>query len=418
MIMKRLLSLILCFALVLTGCSTGTKTEKTQQSQEESTVTTTETSDVSADAEETESNIVDSETYLNQFTDLDDPKLLQCVSDQVYSTLEADLDSEDYIVEDVAAVYISKEYLEEVAYNSQSNIFFGYTLEEVEAQFDGGKYVFTLGDDNQTTVKEFEDYDDTYEQIAKNVAIGTGVILVCVTVSVVSGGAGVPAAVSMVFAASAKTGTIMALSSAGIGGVAAGVVKGIQTKDFKEATKAGALAASEGFKWGAITGVITGGFSKALELKNAATAAETAEEVAEETANVATKIPTPREAELEALEAYGGTEQVSYLAGEEVAMNTPGATRPDVVRQVGDHLEAIEVKNYDLENADSVKTLYKELTRQVSSRVENLPSGSTQRIVLNTEGRGFSQELIDEVVENIRVNLKDIYPNIPIDIMG
>ena len=38
---------------------------------------------------------------------------------------------------------------------------------------------------------------------------GSGVILVCVTVSVVTGGAGAPA-VSMIFAASAKSGAIFA----------------------------------------------------------------------------------------------------------------------------------------------------------------------------------------------------------------
>ena len=102
----------------------------------------------------------------------------------------------------------------------------------------------------------------------KNVAIGTGVILICVTVSAVSAGVGAPA-VSMIFAASAKTGTLMALSSGGLGAISAGVVRGIQTGDFKEAIEAAALAGSEGFKWGAITGVISGGASEAIALKGA-----------------------------------------------------------------------------------------------------------------------------------------------------
>lgn len=413
--MKKLLALLLSASLALTACSpvaadkreTKNSTEKTQLE---------DTAEESVDDDQT-SYTMDSEEYLNQFTSLDDPALLQCVSDEIYATLEADLNSDDYIVQDVNAVYISKEYLEEVAYNSQSNIFFGYTLAEIEEQFDGGKYVFTVGDDDQTLVQEFEDYDDTYEQVAKNVAIGTGVILVCVTVSVATGGAGAPA-VSMIFAASAKTGTIMALSSAGIGGVASGIVKGIQTKDFDEAKKAAALSASEGFKWGAITGVITGGFSKALEIKKAANAAQAAAETAEEAALVGSKIPTPREAELLALEKYGGTEQVSYLAGKEVAMNTPGATRPDIIRQVGDHLEAIEVKNYNLESSASRNTLLKELSRQVTQRAKDLPEGTTQRIVLNTQGRGYSENLVNEVVQSIRDMLKNVGPNIPIDIMG
>ena len=53
--------------------------------------------------------------------------------------------------------------------------------------------MFTLGDDGDTIVTAFEAYDDTYEKVIKNVAIGTGVILICVTVSIVSEGFGVPA---------------------------------------------------------------------------------------------------------------------------------------------------------------------------------------------------------------------------------
>ena len=128
--------------------------------------------------------------------------------------------------------------------------------------------MFTLGDDGQTVVTEFQKYDDTYDQMLKNVAIGTGVILVCVTVSIVTYGAGAPA-VSMIFAASAKTGTIMALSSGVFSGVSAGVVKGIETGDLNESMKAAALAGSEGFKWGAISGTIAGGAGEAIALKGA-----------------------------------------------------------------------------------------------------------------------------------------------------
>lgn len=203
-----------------------------------------------------------------EFTGLDDSALLTYMEDSIYTNLITELDNEMYFVENVSAVYISKEYLEEVAYNSQENIYFGYTLSELDAYFQGTRYVFTLGDDGQTIVTEFQEYDDTYEQILKNVAIGTGVILICVTVSVVSGGLGAPA-VSMIFAASAKTGTIMGLSSGLFSGVSAGVVTGMETGDFDEAMKAAALAGSEGFKWGAITGSVAGGAGEAIALKGA-----------------------------------------------------------------------------------------------------------------------------------------------------
>lgn len=252
--MKRLIALILVCAL-LAGC--------TPQVNNSSTDPTTSMTEVQQTIEYTFT-----EEDMPEFTGLDDTALLTYLEDTVYTNLVTELDNEMYFVENVSAIYISKEYLEEVAYNSQENIYFGYTLSELDAYFQGTRYVFTLGDDGQTIATEFQEYDDTYDQILKNVAIGTGVILICVTVSVVSGGLGAPA-VSLIFAASAKTGTIMGLSSGLFSGVSAGVVTGIETGDFDEAMKAAALAGSEGFKWGAITGSVTGGTGKAIALKGA-----------------------------------------------------------------------------------------------------------------------------------------------------
>ena len=253
--MKRLIALILVCAL-LTGCTPQTNSDGIQ---EETTAPATS---------QPESSYSFTEEEPPEFSDLADVNLLPYLEDSIYSELVTALNSEDYFVENVNAIYISKEYLEEVAYNSQENIYFGYTLSELDSYFQGTRYVFTLGDDGQTVVTEFKKYDDTYDQMLKNVAIGTGVILVCVTVSIVTYGAGAPA-VSMIFAASAKTGTIMALSSGVFNGVSAGVVKGIETGDLNESMKAAALAGSEGFKWGAISGTIAGGAGEAIALKGA-----------------------------------------------------------------------------------------------------------------------------------------------------
>lgn len=206
--------------------------------------------------------------YEPSFRNLSDKDLLTYVEDNIYLGLVSELNDSGYYVEKVEAVYISQEYLDEVAYNSQANIFFGYTLEDIEDIYGNEKYIFTLGDKGETIVQPFVDYDDTYNQIIKNVAIGTGVILICVTVSAVTAGAGAPA-VSMIFAASAKTGTIMALSSGAFSGVTAGVVTGIQTGDMDEAIKAGALAASDGFKWGAISGAVAGGATESVKYAKA-----------------------------------------------------------------------------------------------------------------------------------------------------
>lgn len=388
--MKRLLALILAFSLILSGCNI----QASETKEPDSTTTIEDTMQ-----EYTE---LSDEEIESQFKSLNDPALLQYVEDSMYQSMTLEFNSDDYIVEDVSAIYISKEYIEELEYNSQENVFFGYTLDEVSKQFDGGKYVFTLADDGTTAVQPFEDYDDTYEKVLKNVAIGTGVILVCVTVSVVTAGAGMPA-VSMVFAASAKTGATMALSSGGMGVATAGIVTAIQTGDVEQAIDAAALAGSEAFKWGAISGAVAGGVKEVVTMKKPATATNT--------------VCTPRESEIYALKKYKGTEQVSYLDGIEVPMGTPGSTRPDVVRMVGDKLEAIEVKNYNLESSNSRSVLYNELKRQVPLRVKNLPEGSTQRIVLDTRGRGYLDELVESVIARIHETLDDVYPNIPIDIL-
>lgn len=263
-----LLSLLLILS-VLQGC-TAKNNDSAESSKNETAV------------EETVSTKLQNNNNddIPEFESLSDPNLTAYMEDAVYAEVLNHLDTDKYIVENVQAVYISKEYLEEAAYNSKSNIYFGYTKDELDNQFAGTKYVFTLGDDGKTTVKEFEPYDDTYDKILLNVAIGTGVILVCVVLTVVTDGAGAPAAAA-IFATSAKTGAIAAVSSALIGGTAAGVITGIETEDFDESIKAAALAGSDGYKWGAITGALAGGASEAIALKGATSGGLTMNQVAQ-----------------------------------------------------------------------------------------------------------------------------------------
>ena len=395
--MKRIIALLMAILMLLTGCTQSGQQNTPTDSNSPSDATTSDSSDTSEIGQLDEP--VFEEDVQPEFASLNDPSLLQYVEDNLYSDLVARFDSEDYIIEDISAVYVSEEYLEEVAYNSKKNIYFGYTLEELDAQFQGTRYIFSLGENGETVGEEIEAYDDTYEKVIKNVAIGTGVILVCVTVSVVSGGVGAPAAVSMIFATAAKTGTVYALSSGTISAVAAGTITGIQTGDFEEAKKAAALAGSESFKWGAITGVIVGGATEAVNLYRSATT-----------------IPTPRESELVVLDrTKGASEQLSYLDGVEVPLNTPGATRPDVVvKNANGTVKAIEVKNYNLSQSTNRNHLLNELERQITSRASNLPAGSTQEIVLDVRGRGYSDELIEATITAIKNRLSSVYPDIPV----
>lgn len=254
--MKRIIALVLSLAMLLTGCATPQ--QDSSETASESTI-------------ETPADEIVWENIEPQYDSLDDEELLAHVEDLVYRETVLSLDSDEFLVENVSAVYISKEYLDEVAFNSQSNIYFGYTLAELDELFQGTRYVFTLDEYGQTSVQEFQEIEDiSAETMLKNVAIGTGVILVCVTISTVSAGIGAPAAITVIFAASAKMGAIFALSSGTMGVITAGIVKGYQTGDVNEALEAAALSGSEGYKWGAIIGSITGGTKEAFVL-NAAT---------------------------------------------------------------------------------------------------------------------------------------------------
>jgi hypothetical protein len=243
----------------------------------------------------------------------------------------------------------------------------------------------------------------------KNVAIGTGVILVCVTVSTISAGLGAPA-VSLVFAASAKTATTFAASSAAFGGISAAFIKGIETRNLKETVKAAVVGASNGFKWGAVSGAVVGGASEGFKLVKSAKAVSDA-------VNSGNSIEIGRAAEKYAKNFYKGDAQVSYLAGEKVEFGTLGATRPDfVINKANGAVEAIEVKSYDLVN--NFTGLKQELKRQVSNRMTNLPKGSTQRIALVTKGRGYTKEFTNKIVEELQEFLFDTYGGkIPIDIL-
>lgn len=249
--MKRIIAIALACVLLLTACSSQVGNN------------TPNVNEISAGESVRDNQIPDIE-----FKGLDDEALLRYSEDNIYSTLVKELDSEDYFVENVEAVYYPKEYIEAMASNSQKNRYFGYTSDELNKLFKGTKYVFTVGNDGKTTVVPMETVtDDVFIKAMENVIVGVGVILICVTVTVLA--APLAPAVSMIFAGSASMATSFAVGSGTIGFAAAAIAKGYETESFEQAMRAGAQAASEGFKWGAITGAIAGGAKEAIALKGA-----------------------------------------------------------------------------------------------------------------------------------------------------
>lgn len=241
--MKKIISLLLVICLLMTGCGSVAEDKAKEQTGKQKENTLSKISEIDRNC---------------QFNSLDDENLCGYLESAVYSQLIDQIDSDKYFIENVSAEYLSQEYIEELAYNSQENIYFGYTLSELEKQFEGKKYVFYYDEaKEQNAVKEFEEYDNTYEKALTNIAAGSGMLLICVTASAITGRSA--PAVSIVFAAAAKTGTEVALSSSVISGVSAGIIEGIQTKNPESTMKVMAREGSKGFKLGAIFGILAGG---------------------------------------------------------------------------------------------------------------------------------------------------------------
>ena len=250
--MRRLLTALLCACLVLSGCAT-TPSSETQ--------------------------IVEpvSYHYPDEYASPADPEIAEGLEESVYASLREALNSEDFLIDEVEVAYVSQEYLDELQYNSQENVFFGYTLPEIRDYFEGVPYVFTV-ENGVTVVKPFEDYDDTWEQVAVNVATGTGVIAVCATVTVLAPAVGAPTAVTAIFTFASGGAVSGAVVDAAISGVFTGITTGVQTGDIEQAIKAAALSASEDYKCGAIIGAAAAGAAEGVGLLKASKYAKKAGE--------------------------------------------------------------------------------------------------------------------------------------------
>ena len=221
--MRKLLSVLLAVCLVLTGCSGEASIQVLSNPQ--------------------------SYEYPDEYASLDDPELVESLEEGVYESLVSELSSDEYLIEEVEAAYVSQEYIEELSYNSLDNVFFGYSLEDVIDHFGDTPYVFTA-QDGQTVVKEFVSYDDTWDEVARNVAMGTGVIVVLATVTVVAPTVGAPQAITAIFTFATRGAIVGAAIEAPVSGAIAGITTALETGDADEAIRSAAISASKGYKTG------------------------------------------------------------------------------------------------------------------------------------------------------------------------
>ncbi|MCR4938972.1 MAG: hypothetical protein K5930_02535, partial [Treponemataceae bacterium] len=129
---RKVLSLVVCCSILLTACATPAQsvpdgesynTHEDQQEKTTDTVGIIEEQDDDKNPKMSDSQQEDAaidDISVPDFYGMNDENLLQYVKDKVYADLENDFSDDDYKVEGVQAVYVSKDFLEELEYNSRS----------------------------------------------------------------------------------------------------------------------------------------------------------------------------------------------------------------------------------------------------------------------------------------------------------
>lgn len=118
------------------------------------------------------------------------------------------------------------------------------------------------------------------------------------------------------------------------------------------------------------------------------------------------------EAERIALYKYGGMLHIPFFKGN--IKRGKSCVCPDVVRVIDGHIETIEVKYIDFSHGYNHEGTFYKLKEQIRARKEHLPSDASQRVfILVANMKEWTKEEIKSYVAD---GLKDIYPNIPIDI--
>lgn len=176
---SKAISIPLCLALVLQGCGVPAQTGNGSGP---------------ATPQESAQPVADNDQKMS------DADFVKKLEDAIYQLIVKDLDEngnrKDLQVQDVKAVYLSKEYLEQYAYNTKETKFFGTTLGELEKKFDKQKYVFDIDENGKTVSHAVDDFDNTFDEVTQAALLGTGAILISVTIVCATGGAPVTALVA------------------------------------------------------------------------------------------------------------------------------------------------------------------------------------------------------------------------------
>lgn len=108
--------------------------------------------------------------------------------------------------------------------------------------------------------------------------------------------------------------------------------------------------------------------------------------------------PSWRQSELDASKQFPEyAEQKSFIDGKEVPYGTKGSVRPDLYKEGS----SIDVKNYNVESTTGRSNLAKNIEKQYSQRVDNLPSGTKQTVLVDIRGQKVSNADLMSLYDDI-----------------
>ncbi|MGV0923463.1 RHS repeat-associated core domain-containing protein [Empedobacter tilapiae] len=107
--------------------------------------------------------------------------------------------------------------------------------------------------------------------------------------------------------------------------------------------------------------------------------------------------PSWRQSEDDVLSSGNYRKQISFKDGQEVKYGTKGSVRPEGYK-IG---SSIEVKNYNITTRSGQNSLINNVSGQINKRLENLPKGTAQTVVIDVRGQKFNSDIMKYINEQI-----------------
>ena len=108
--------------------------------------------------------------------------------------------------------------------------------------------------------------------------------------------------------------------------------------------------------------------------------------------------PSWRQSEIDASKQFPEyAEQKSFIDGKEVPYGTKGSVRPDLYKEGS----SIDVKNYNVESATGRSNLARNIEKQYYQRVDNLPEGTEQMVLIDIRGQNVSNADLTSLYNDI-----------------